>query len=194
MGSRGSGSGKSSSKSSGGGAKAVEKTDEEIYESWFEYETANLMKEYSATGKVPSEDMYGRKLSEQEKAQIKADTDRLTELSQHLTKDKAVYRGMVVENMSEFKVGKTITTDSLTATTTDKKLASTYSNAENMGFGQGVILKYESSNGIRGYKNQAETIMPKGESFRITKITQENGVPVVHLYQSKTKATKSKKK
>lgn len=159
-------------------------------ESWFEYENANLMKEYQRTGSVPTEDMYGVPVSESQRRQLKAYADALQEAAQQNSGHKTLYRGMVVEDVSAFTTGKVFTTDSLTATATDRRLASTYSNADNY-FGSGraipVMMEFSNPVGNKGFNSQAgETILPKGATYRISSAQMVDGVYLIKLYQSRS--------
>lgn len=176
----------------GGGGAAIAVTKEEAYEDYFEYENAQLMKEYSATGKMPTRDMYGNKLSNEQRDKLKAEAD-LIQNSAVNTKENTLYRGMVM-NADEVRAltpGDTYKVNSLTSTSTDKKLSSIYSNVDNSSVDNPVpvMITFQQSGGIKGFqvnKDTPEVILPKGQSYRVIRnYMDKNGVVQIELYAKK---------
>lgn len=159
---------------------------------WFEYENANLMAEFIRTGRMPTTDMNGRKLSNEERQKLAHEANLMQEEGAKTnTGQKTLYRGMVMseEEARSLTPGETYTTKTLTATTPDSRTARTYSDVENYGGGEGVpvIFEMQKSDGIRGFKrDNMETVLPKGSSFRITRnYMDENGVVHISLYSKR---------
>lgn len=178
--------GKGSSKVSGGASLAKASDD------WFEYENANLMSEYIRTGKMPGEYIDGEKISPHDRRRLMAEAEVLqAEGVKTNTGQKTLYRGMVMsaEDARALTPGDTYTTRSLTATTPDKKLSTTYSDVENYGGGEGVpvILTFQKPDGIRGVKRDSkETVMPKGAKFKVVKnYMDKDGVVHIDLYSKR---------
>lgn len=156
---------------------------------WFEYENANLMAEYIRTGRMPTTDMNGRPLSTEERRRLAHEANLMQEEGTKTnTGQKTLYRGMVMseEEARAPTPGETYTTKTLTAATPDRRMATGYSDVENYGGGEGVpvIFEVQKSDGIRGFKrDNKETVLPKGSSFRITRnYMDENGVVHISLY------------
>ena len=180
--------------STGGKSLHTSVTREDASKDWFEYENANLMSEYIRTGKMPDRDMNGRKLSKKEKVKLKAEADLMqAESLATNTGQNTLYRGMVMseEKARALTPGQSYTFKTLTATTPDKKLASVYSDIDNYGGGEGVpvVMTIQQSGGIRGFKrDEAETVLGRGASFRIVKNHMDkDGVVHIELYAKKGK-------
>lgn len=159
---------------------------------WFEYEKANLMAEFIRTGRMPTTDINGRPLSAEERQRLAHEANLIQEEGAKTnTGQKTLYRGMVMseEDARALTPGQTYTTKTLTAATPDRRMANTYSDVDNYGGGEGVpvIFEMQKSDGIRGFKrDNMETVLPKGSSFRITRnYMDENGVVHVSLYSKK---------
>lgn len=110
------------------------------------------------------------------------------------TKYKTLYRGMVLnqETIDElFTVGSKYEFDTLSATSTDKKLASIYTDAENLGMEDGlpVILEIQKPDGIYGAdRGGLEVVIPKGSVFKVERVVKdEDGFVRVSLYSKKGK-------
>lgn len=168
-------------------------TADSAYESYFEYENAQLMKEYSRTGKMATHDMNGRKLSAEERNRLKAQADFI-EANAKNTGENTLYRGMVLTEAQAraLNVGDTYTIDSLTSTSTDRKISSIYSNPENayhVDNGVPVIMTFQQSGGITGFRpNKAtpEVILTKGQKYRVARnYMDRDGVIHIELYASK---------
>lgn len=181
------------SASSGGSSSAQQVTAESAYESYFEYENAQLMKEYSKTGRMPNTNIFGDKVSTDKKAQLKAEADYIQNHTSN-TGENTLYRGMVMSESQarSFNVGDTFKVDSLTSTSTDQKLSSIYSNVENA-YGVKnpvpVMVTYQQSGGIKGFrvsKSTPEIILPKGQNYKVTKnYMDKDGVVHIELYAKK---------
>ena len=176
----------------GAATRSVEgMTDESVYEDYFEYENAQLMKEYSRTGRMPSEDINGRKLSRDEKNKLKAEADYISGRAK-ATDERTLYRGMVMSESEAraLNVGDTYTIDSLTSTSTDKSISSIYSNVDNA-FGVEnpvpVMLTFQSSKGIVGFQPNKETpevILTKGQQYRVVRNWMDkDGIVHIELYK-----------
>lgn len=166
-------------------------TVKEASESWFEYENANLMSEYIKTGVMPKKNMYQQMVSDKDRELLMAQALKLQEAaSKETTKYRAVYRGMVLqeEDIKEFKRNTKYTFDTLTASATDKKVASIYTDVENAG-GEGIPVLFEIENprGIRGYnRDDLEVVLPKGAQYRVEQtFYDEDGVLHVRMYAGK---------
>lgn len=167
-------------------------TAESAYESYFEYENAALMKEYSRTGKIPLRDMNGRKLSAEERRELKAQADFIANNMSN-TGEKTLYRGLVMTESQarSLNVGDTYKIDSLTSTATDRGIASIYSNVENSYIEGGVpvIMTIQSSKGIVGFrpnKQTPEVILNKGQEYKVVRnYMDRDGVVHIELYQSR---------
>lgn len=159
---------------------------------WFEYENANVMAEFIQTGVMPTADMNGRVLSMEERQRLAHEANLMQEEGAKTnTGQKTLYRGVVMseEEARALTPGEIYTTKTLTAATPDRKVASVYSDVENYGGGEGVsvIFEMQKPDGIRGFKrDNTETVLPKGSSFRIAKnFMDEKGVVHVSLYSKK---------
>lgn len=159
---------------------------------WFEYEYQDLMHTFIETGRMPTTDMNGRSLSMEERQRLAHEANLIQEEGAKTnTGQKTLYRGMVMseEEARALTPGETYTFKTLSATTPDRRMANTYSNVENYGGGEGVpvIFEMQKSDGIRGFKrDNMETVLPKGSSFRITRnYMDENGVVHISLYSKK---------
>jgi len=167
-------------------------TNEEVYADYFEYEKANLMKEYSQTGKMSAENILGEKISKDEQRRLMAEADYIQSHATN-TGHKTVYRGMVVDadEIKDLKKGDIYRIDSLTSTSTDKGIASIYTNVENMDIDNAmpVMITIQQPDGIRGFmatKDTPEIILPKGQTYKVArKFTDENGVLNIELYAKK---------
>lgn len=167
-------------------------TNEEVYADYFEYEKANLMKEYSQTGKMSAENILGEKVSKDERRHLMAEADYIQSHATN-TGHKTVYRGMVVDadEIKDLKKGDIYRIDSLTSTSTDKGIASIYTNVENMDIDNAmpVMITIQQPDGIRGFmatKDTPEIILPKGQTYKVArKFTDENGVLNIELYAKK---------
>lgn len=166
-------------------------TIEEASDSWFEYENANLMAEYIRTGVMPTKNLYQQAVSDKDRKLLMSEALKLQEAaSKGKTKYRAVYRGMVLqeEDLSVFKRNSKYTFDTLTASATDKKIASIYTDVDNAG-GEGIPVLFEIENprGIRGYnRDDLEVVLPKGAQYRVEQtFYDENGVFHVRMYAGK---------
>ena len=169
-------------------------TREQASEDWFEYENANAMAEFIRTGKMPTKDMNGVEIPDEKREQLAHEANLIQEIGEKTnTKQKTLYRGMVlsVEEARAFTPNEMYITETLTATTPKKKLATVYSDVENYGGGEGVpvIIEFQKSDGINGFKrDDEETVLPKGLTFRITRnYMDEDGVVHISLYAKKGK-------
>ena len=150
------------------------------------------MAEFIQTGRMPTHDMDGRKLSNEERQRLANEANLMqNEGSKTNTGQKTLYRGMVMDadEARSLTPGDTYTTKTLTATTPDRKMANTYSDVENYGGGEGVpvIFEIQKPDGIRGFKrDNMETVLPKGSQFRVTRnYMDDKGVVHVSLYAKK---------
>lgn len=164
---------------------------QEASDSWFEYENANLMSEYIRSGIMPDTNMYEQPVSDNEQKILMAQALKLQEeASKTKTKYRAVYRGMVLQEdeLAGFKRNVKYTFETITASATDKKIASIYTDVGNAG-GEGVpvLLEIENPRGIRGYnRDDLEIVLPKGAQYRIEQtFYDENGVFHVRMYAGK---------
>lgn len=166
---------------------------QKAYEDYFEYEKAQLMKEYSRTGKMPKEDIYGNEVSQAERELLKAEAEFIQENAKN-TKQNTVYRGMVlnVDDARAINVGDIYEIDSLTSTSTDKKIASIYSNPDNaydVENGVPVIVTVQQSGGVVGFQadmTTPEVILPKGQKYRVAKnYMDKSGVVNIEIYAKK---------
>lgn len=164
---------------------------QEASDSWFEYENANLMSEYIRSGTMPDTNMYEQPVSDSEQKILMAQALKLQEeASKTKTKYRAVYRGMVLQEdeLAGFKRNVKYTFETITASATDKKIASIYTDVDNAG-GEGVpvLLEIENPRGIRGYnRDDLEIVLPKGAQYRIEQtFYDENGVFHVRMYAGK---------
>ena len=171
-------------------------TLESASEDWFEYEKANLMSQYIRTGKMPDEYIDGTKVSDKEKKMLMAEAELMqAEASKTNTGQKTLYRGMVMSepDARALSPGQTYTTRTLTATTPDKRMSTTYADVENYGGGSGVsvIMTFQKPDGMRGVKRDSmETVMPKGAKFKIVRnYMDKDGVVHIDLYAKKGKNT-----
>ena len=169
-------------------------TIEEASEDWFEYENANMMSEYIRTGNMPTEDMYGQTVSDEDRKRLIYDANLIQEVGAKTnTKQKTLYRGMVMDEdeVRALTPNDTYTMRTLTATTPDRKLANVYMDVENSGIENGVpvIFEIQKPDGIFGFKrDELETVLPKGSSFKVVRnYMDEDGVVHVSLYAKKGK-------
>ena len=183
MGGRGSGSGISGTGSA---------TRSGASEDWFEYENAGVMADYIRTGRMPTTDMYGTPLSAEKRQRLAHEANLMQEEGVKTnTGQKTLYRGMVMseEEARALTPGQAYVTKTLTATTSDRKMASTYSDVDNYGGGEGVPVMFEiqKPDGIHGFKRDSmETVLPKGSKFRVTRnYMDENGVVHISLYSKR---------
>lgn len=161
-------------------------------EDWFEYENANVMAEFIETGVMPTEDMYGNPISLDDRVKLAHEANLLQEEGEKTnTGYNTLYRGMVMseDGARSLTPGDEYKFNTLSATTPDKKMAGVYTDVENYGGGEGVsvIFTIQKSDGIRGAKlNNAETVLPKGSTFRIVSNAMDaNGVVHIGLYAKK---------
>lgn len=169
-------------------------TKKDASEDWFEYENANAMSEYIRTGKMPKKDINGETINDETRERLAHEANLIQEIGEKTnTKQKTLYRGMVLseEDARALTPGDTYTTETLTATTPKKKIADIYSDVENYGGGEGVpvIIEFQKPDGINGFKrDDEETVLPKGLTFRITRnYMDENGVVHISMYAKKGK-------
>lgn len=141
---------------------------------------------------MPQKDMNGRQLSDQERARLSKEAELLQqEAAKTNSGYKTLYRGCVMseEDARAFTPGQMYTTETLTATTPDKILASTYSDVENYGGGEGVpvVFEIQKPDGVRGYvRDSMETVLPQGSTFRISRnYMDDDGVVHISLYSKK---------
>lgn len=182
-----------------GGKREIPVSRTQASEDWFEYESANLMAEYIRTGKMPKEDMNGQRLSKEDRERLMQEAELIQqEASTKNTKQNTLYRGLVMseEDARALTPGQTYTLPTISAATPDRKLAGVYSDVENYGGGEGVpvIFTIQKSGGINGFKRDSmETVLPKGDSYRVVRnYMDENGVVHIDLY-AKKKKRKSKR-
>ena len=173
-------------------------TPEQAYQDYFEYENAQLMKEYSRTGIMPHEDINGDKLTDERRGQLMAEADYIQNHVKN-TGENTLYRGLVM-NTDEVRAitpNDVYKIDSLTSTSTDEKLSSIYSNIENNFSVEDpvpVMIKIQQSGGIIGFRVDKETpeiILPKGQEYRVVRnYMDRDGVVHLELYASKKKNKK----
>lgn len=180
---------------SSGTKSSMAVTADSAYESYFEYENAQLMKEYSKTGRMPTKDINGRKLSREEREKLKAEADFIENNAKN-TKENTLYRGLVMSesDVRSLTPGDTYKIDSLTSTATDKGIASIYSNVENAYSVENsvpVMMTFQSSGGITGFranKDTPEVILTKGQSYKVARnYMDRDGVVHIELYQARRK-------
>lgn len=169
-------------------------TAQEASDDWFEYEKANLMSRYIQTGRIPTKDIYGGAITREEAAKLKREAELIQEIGEKTnTKYNTLYRGMVLDpNEARLLTpGDTYTFRTLSATSPSKDIAMIYTNTENsvVEGGAPVVFEIQKSGGINGFKrDDAEVVLPKGASFKITRnYMDENGVIHISLYASKKK-------
>lgn len=149
---------------------------EEASYDWFDYEKASAMKEYSATGSISPMSASGRMWTADETEKLMFESRLLqSEASASITKHKVVYRGQVFADAGEvrekYAVGTRLELDSITASSPQKRIASIYSDIENVDpDGVGVIFEFENPRGVIGLsRDTGEVILPKGSKYRVTK-------------------------
>lgn len=108
------------------------------------------------------------------------------------TKYNTLHRGMVLsveDARSMFTPNSTYTFDTLTATATDKGIASIYTNVENMVIENGVpvMIEIQKPDGIYGFdRDGMEVLLPKGSEFKVTRNWMDkDGVVHVSMYSKK---------
>lgn len=157
---------------------------------WFDYEYARLMKEYSRTGVMPDYDMQHNPVPLEVRQRLAAEADLMQRIgSETNTGQKMLYRGMVVgedEARTMFKRGQDYIFDSLTATSKNLGIAGMYHDVENFGGDVPVIMRIEKPDGIFGFaRDDLETVLPKGSTFKVSRVWTEDGVMHVDLYARK---------
>lgn len=171
-------------------------TREGAAEDWFEYEKANVMREYIETGEMPERYMFSGGYDDiplDERRQLAAEAEMIqAEAETTKTGYKTLYRGMVLEENDAkelFNVGDMYEFSSLSATATTKKAAGIYMDVENAGgFGVPVIMEIQKPDGIYGFDRNdgLEVVLPKGSKFRIERnYKDKDGVIHISLYSKK---------
>ena len=161
---------------------------------WFEYENANAMGEYIKTGTMPKTDINGGEIAEETRERLAAEAEMMQNIgSTTKTNYKTLYRGIVLDEDEARAIspGETYVFDTLSATATDKNVASIYTNVENSAIENGVpvIFEIQKSDGIFGFdRDGIEVVLPKGSEFKITRNwMDENGKVHISLYAKKGK-------
>ena len=169
-------------------------TKEQASDDWFEYDNAKAMSEFIRTGKMPTKSMNGTEIPDDVRERLAHEANLIQEVGEKTnTKQKTLYRGMVLseEEARAFTPNETYTTETLTATTPKRKLADVYSDVENYGGGEGVpvVFEFQKPDGINGFKrDDEETVLPKGLSFRITRnYMDRDGTVHISLYAKRSK-------
>lgn len=161
---------------------------------WFEYENANAMSEYIKTGIMPTMDLNGGNIAEETRERLAAEAEIMQSMgSTTKTSYKTLYRGMVLDEDEARAIspGENYIFDTLSATATNKGIASIYTNVENSEIENGVpvIFEIQKSDGIFGFdRDGTEVVLPKGSEFRITRNwMDEDGKVHISLYAKKGK-------
>lgn len=171
----------------------IQANPQQASEDWFEYENANVMREYIRTGEIPTTDTYGYDIDKDTREQLAAEADLMQSMGSVTKTDyKTLYRGMVLDEnevRTMFTPNETYTFDTLSSTATDAKIAQIYTNVDNSGLDNGVpvVIEIQKSDGIYGFdRDGAEIVIPRGSEFRVTRNwMDENGVVHVSLYSKK---------
>ena len=151
---------------------------------WFDYDKASVMKSFSkgedirnfvgASGWSPNQDE--QKLLKRQAVIIQSAAVKTN--SGH----GLLYRGFSLKSEADFEKffpkGKTLTMDSLTASSPDRKISEIYTNPSYIGLGDGqgvrVLMLIENPNGNIGVnRDDVETILPKGVAYKITGTWQD---------------------
>lgn len=162
---------------------------------WFEYENASYMRDYIKDGIMHKQDMYGNEISKEDAQRLAAEAELIQAKAESTkTKYRTLYRGMVLDEedaRSMFTPGDTYIFDTLSATATDRGIASIYMNPENIGEGTGipVILEIQKPDGIYGFdRDGVEVVLPKGSEFKVVRnYMDKDGVVHISLYAKKGK-------
>lgn len=172
-------------------------TVEEASNEWFEYESANWMRDYVRTGFADIMTIGGEKLSIEERQRLAAMADKLQEAaSEKKTEYRTLYRGMVLDQdevRAMFTPNSKVALSTLTSSATDEGIARIYASVDNYtGEAENpvpVVLEIQKSDGIYGYdRDGAEVVLPRGSEFRVTRNwMDEQGVVHVSLYAKKGK-------
>ena len=169
---------------------------EEVEETWFDYDSANAIKEYVETGSFPDITLSGEKLSASRKNTLASTAEYIKTEANKNSGHNTLYRGMVLDPdqaRTMFNPGSDYTFENLTSTSKDKGIASIYSSGdylENVENGVPVMITIQKPDGIRGMNimGDAETILPVGSTFRVTKnFMDTDGVIHVEMYLSSKK-------
>lgn len=158
------------------GSEALPKvTYKQAADSWFEYDNASIMKDYSA-GKSIENARGGQneELSKEEINQLKSKANLLQrEASTKYSGHQILFRGASIsdKDLEKYSPGKVITNKGLTSSSPDQKLASIYSDEQ---YGQPgnrrTIFKIQSSDsrGIKGTRaTPGEVILPHGGRYKV---------------------------
>lgn len=164
-------------------------------EEWFEYSSANWMREYVRTGEAGSVTLEGDRLDLGERQRLAAMAEALQGVaSRTLTRYRTLYWGMVLgqeEARVLFTPGSKVALSTLTSSATDEGMARIYANVENYSgdadYPVPVIVEIQKLDGVYGYdRDGAEVILPKGSEFRVTRNwMDERGTMHVSLYAKK---------
>lgn len=169
---------------------------EEVEETWFDYDSANVIKEYIETGAFPDTTLSGEKLSASQKDALASTAEYIKTEANKNSGYNTLYRGMVLDPDQArvmFNPGSDYTFDNLTSTSKDKGIASIYSSGdylENAENGVPVMITIQKPDGIRGMNvmDDAETILPIGSTFKVAKnFMDKDGVIHVEMYLSSKK-------
>ena len=149
---------------------------------------------------MPLKDIYENVLSDEERVRLMQEANLIQKVGETTkTVDKTLYRGMVMDEdeVRALNPHDDFVFDTLSAATTDKKVASIYMDIENAG-GEGVpvIFEIQKPDGIYGFKrDEVETVLPKGSEFQIVRnYMDEDGVVHISLYSKKGNNVKKRKK
>lgn len=172
-------------------------TPESASEDWFEYYNANVMREYIETGKMPTRYMDGSEVDAETRERLMAEAELIQNVGATTkTEYNTLYRGMVLDEddaRSMFTPGEYYTFNTLSATTTDRGIASIYTDPENIGGDVvPVIIEIQKPDGVYGFdRDGTEVVIPKGSEFRVVRNwMDENGVVHISLYAKKGKNVK----
>lgn len=170
-------------------------TVEDASEEWFEYASANWMREYVRTGEADATTMEGDRLDLGERQRLAAMAEALQGVaSRTRTGYRTLYRGMVLgqeEVRAMFTPNSKMALSTLTSSATDEGIARIYADVDNYA-GEAddpvpVVLEIQKPDGVYGYdRDGAEVVLPRGSEFRVTRNwMDEQGTVHVSLYAKK---------
>ena len=164
-------------------------------EEWFDYATANWMREYVRTGEAGSVSLEGERLSLGERQRLAAMAEALQGVaSRTRTTYRTLYRGMVLgegEARAMFTPNSRVALSTLTSSATDEGVARVYADVDNyMGEADDpvpVIVEIQKPDGVYGYdRDGTEVVLPRGSEFRVTRNwMDESGTVHVSLYSKR---------
>jgi hypothetical protein len=182
--------------SGGGGSESgasSSRTIDDAMEDWFDYDHSMAVREVSRGGDLDGwTTSHGESLTDEEKEKVRADAEMIQRAAETTNSGhKLLYRGIATESDidEQFKVGKTIELDSLTAASPKAEIALIYAQPASMGLSgdaKRALLHFENPKGNMGLNRPdgAETILPKGAKYRVSRVRDEGGLKIITLYQA----------